>query len=69
MLELLDSFFQIGFTMLSLELFSHGEGDRRLVQSLVSSDGHFDLITDSQEEETSLWLGKGYLSDDFIEAL
>jgi hypothetical protein len=55
--------------MFGLELFSHGEGDRGLVEGLVSSDGHFDFITDSQEEQTSLWLRKGYLSDNFVEAL
>lgn len=55
--------------MLSLELLSHGEGDRALIESLICSDGHLDLVSDSEEEETSLWLAKGDLSNDLIEAL
>ena len=40
-----------------------------MVEGLISGDGHFDFVTDSKEEKTSFWLGKGHLSDDFVKAL
>jgi hypothetical protein len=68
-LELLDFALEIGLAMLSLELLSHGESDRALIEGLVSGDGHLDLIADSQEEEATLGLVEGHLSDDLVEAL
>ena len=43
--------------------------DLPLVKSLVSGNGHFDLVTDTQEEDTSLWLSQSNLTDDLIETL
>jgi hypothetical protein len=68
-LELLDFAFKVGFAVLSLELLSHGESDRALIEGLVSGDGHLDLIANSQEEEATFGLVEGHLSDDLIEAL
>jgi hypothetical protein len=68
-LELLDFALEVGLAVLSLELLSHGKSDRALIEGLVSGDGHLDLITDSQEEEATLWLVEGHLSDDLVEAL
>lgn len=55
--------------MFSLELLAHGEGHRTLVQSLVGSNGHFDLITDSEEEKSTLWQIQSDLTNDLVEAL
>ena len=55
--------------MLSLELLAHGKCHGTLVQSLVGSNGHFDLITDSEEEESALWQIQSHLTDDLVEAL
>ena len=67
--KLLDSFFEISFSMLGLELLSHGKCYRALIKCLIRSDCHFDFISDSQKKKTSFWLTKSYLSDNFIEAL
>ena len=67
--ELLDFALEVGLAVLSLELLSHGKSDRALIEGLVSGDGHLDLITDSQEEEATLGLVEGHLSDDLVEAL
>jgi len=55
--------------MLSLKLLSHGKSDRALVQSLISSNGHLDLISDSEEEKATLRLIQSHLSDDLVKAL
>ena len=67
-LELFDLTLEVGLAVLSLQLLPHGESDRALVQGLVSSDGHLDLVADSQEEEATLGLIQGHLSDDLVEA-
>jgi len=36
---------------------------------VVGGDGHFDFVTHSQQQNTSLGLSQGHLTDDFIEAL
>lgn len=68
-LEVGNSLLEIGFTVLSLELLAHGEGDGTLVESLVGGDSHLDFISDSQEEDTTLGLSQGNLADDLVEAL
>ena len=68
-LEFFDFALEVGLAVLGLQLRPHGESDRALVQGLVSGDGHLDLIADSQEEEATLGLVKGHLSDDLVEAL
>jgi len=68
-LELLDCLLQVGLSVLGLQLFSHGESDRRLIQGLVSSNRHLDLVSHSKKKKSSLWLAESYLSNDFIEAL
>ena len=45
--KLLDGLLKVCLSMLSLELLSHGEGNRALVKSLVGSDGHLDLVSHS----------------------
>ena len=40
-----------------------------LVKRLIGGNGHLDLITDSEEEQTALWLVQGHLADDLVEAL
>ena len=69
MFQLLDGLLQVGFSVFGLQLFSHGKRHRGLIQCLVGLDGHLYFLSDSQEQETSLWLAKGDLSDDFVEAL
>jgi len=60
---------EVSLTVLGLELFAHGEGNRTLVKSLVCGDGHFDLVTDTEEENASLGLAERNLTDDFVKAL
>ena len=67
--EVADLLLKISLTMLGLELLAHGKGHGTLIQSLVGSNGHFDLITDSEEEESALWQIQSHLTDDLVEAL
>jgi hypothetical protein len=69
MFKLLNSFLQLSFAMLCLQLLSHGKSHRALVQGLVGGNCHFDFITHSQQEKPSLGLTQSYLTDDLIEAL
>ena len=69
MLQLLDGLFQVSLAVLSLKLLSHGKGDRALVKGLVSGDSHFDLISNSKQQQSSLWLAKCNLSDNLVKAL
>jgi hypothetical protein len=55
--------------MFSLQLLAHSKGHRALIKCLIGSDGHLDLISNSEEEEAALWLVQGHLSDDFVETL
>lgn len=68
-LKLFNAVVQVCLTMLGLNLFTHGKGNTRLVESLVSSDRHFNFVTDSQQQQTSLGLSQRYLSNNFIKAL
>ena len=69
MLQLLNGLFQVSLAVLSLKLLSHGKGDRALVKGLVSSYSHLDFISHSKQKQTSFWLAKCNLSDDFVKAL
>lgn len=60
---------EVSLTVLSLELFAHGKCNRTLVESLVCSDGHFDLVTDTEEENAAFGFAEGHLTDDFVKAL
>ena len=60
---------QLSLALLSLQLFAHTECDSTLVQSLISGDGHLDLITYSQQQQSSFRFVDGHLSDDLVEAL
>ena len=39
--------------MFGLQLFPHGEGERTLIQSFISVDGHIELISYSIEQDSS----------------
>ena len=69
MLQLLYGLLKVSLSVLGLKLLSHGEGHGGLVKGLICSDGHFNFVSNSKKEETSLWLGKSNLSDDLVEAL
>ena len=69
MLKLLNSLLKISLTVLSLKLFSHSESYGTLVKGLVSSYSHLDFISHSKQKQTSFWLAKCNLSDDFVKAL
>jgi len=68
-LQIGNTFLEVGLTVLSLELFAHGEGNRALVKSLIRGNSHLDLVTHTEEEDTALGLTEGHLTDDLIEAL
>ena len=40
-----------------------------MVEGLVGSDGHLDLVANSEEEESTLWQIQSDLTNDFVEAL
>ena len=40
-----------------------------LIESLVGGNCHFDFITNSEEKESTFWLVKSYLTDNFVKAL
>lgn len=67
--QLLNLFLQVCLAMFRLQLLPHGEGHRRLVQGLVCCNGHFDLISDSEEEQTALRQIQRHLTNDFVKAL
>ena len=60
---------EIGHTVLCLDLFPHGKRPRTLVECLICSDGHLDLIPNPEEQKPTLRLVQADLSDDLIEAL
>jgi len=55
--------------MLSTQSLAHTIGDRAFVKSLVSLNGHFDLITDTHQQEATFSTVDSNLSDELIEAL
>ena len=69
LLQLFDGLLKFGLAMLCLQLLSHSKSHGALIQRLVGGDRHLDLITHSEQEEATLWLGQGNLSDNLIEAL
>jgi len=48
--QLLNLLLQVCLAMFRLQLLPHGESHRGLVQGLVCCNGHFDLISHSEEE-------------------
>ena len=55
--------------MLCLNLLSHCKSRGALVKSLVRSDSHFNLISDSQQQQASFGFIEANLSDDLIKTL
>ena len=56
-------------TLFSLERFAHAKCDTAFVECLVSSYCHSDLVSHSEEQQTTLSAGNGYLSDQLIKTL
>lgn len=67
--QLLNSLLKICFAVLSLQLLTHGKRHTGLIQGLVGSDRHLDLVSDPDKEQASFWLAQSHLSDDLIKAL
>lgn len=67
--KLLYFFFELGFSLLRLKLFTHSKSYGTLVESLVSSDRHLEFVSDSKKKDTSLWAVDGDLSNNLIETL
>ena len=67
--ELGDSLLEVSLAVLSLQLLAHGEGHRALIESLVGSDGHHDLVTDTEKQKAALGQVESHLTDDLVEAL
>ena len=67
--ELLNSFLQLRLSMFGLQLFSHSECYRALVEGLIGGNSHFNFISHSEQKKASLWLAQSNLTDDFIETL
>lgn len=56
----------VRLALLSLQGFSHAKGHTALVQCLVSSNGHTDFVSHTQQQQSSLSTVDGYLSDQLI---
>lgn len=56
-------------SLLGHQSFSHTIGDRRLIEILVSLNGHADLVAHSHEQEAPLSAVDRDLTDELIEAL
>ena len=56
----------VGFALLGLQSLAHAEGDAALVQRLVGSDRHADLIAHTQQQQTSLSTADRYLTNQLI---
>jgi hypothetical protein len=57
------------FPLLCLQGFSHSKCNWTFVESLISLDGHFDLVSDSDEEEPPFRAVDSDLSNELIEGL
>ena len=68
-LQMLDISVHFVFSLLCHECLSHSVGDGTFIEGLVSLDGHFNLISDSDKEESSLGTLNSDLTDQFVEAL
>lgn len=55
--------------MLGLELLAHGESDGGLVEGLVGSDRHFDLVAHTQKQQAALGFRQRHLPNDLVKAL
>ena len=64
----LNNRFEVSLTMFSLLLLAHGEGDGALVEGLIGLAGHLDIVTNPQQQQATLWLVQGNLTDQFVEA-
>lgn len=68
-LKLLDPVVKVGFALFGLNLLTHGEGGRALIERLVGRDRHLDLVSDPEQEQATLRLTQADLADDLIKAL
>ena len=59
----------LGFLLLCHQSLPHSIGNGAFVKSLVSLNGHFYFISDSDQQEAALSAVDGDLSDKLIEAL
>ena len=57
------------FALLSLESLTHTVSNRTFVKCLISLNGHFDFITDTNEQKASFCAVDSDLPYDFIECL
>ena len=69
MIQLCNGVLKIGFSMFSLQLFSHSKSNWALIKCLICLYGHSDFISYSQQQKTSFWFSKSNLSNNFIETL
>ena len=67
--DVLDLNEDLRFALLSLESLSHTVGNRTFVKRLVSLNGHFDFITDSNEQKASFCAVDSDLPYNFIKSL
>ena len=67
--HLLDLDEDLGFVLFSLESLAHSVRDRTFVQGLVGLYGHFYLVSNSDQEETTLGTVDGNLPYDFVKTL
>mmetsp|Transcript_12944 Transcript_12944/g.21013 ORF Transcript_12944/g.21013 Transcript_12944/m.21013 type:complete len:209 (+) Transcript_12944:244-870(+) len=61
--------FRLSFSLLRLKLLPGSEGHTALIQCLISSNRHPDLITHTQKQQAPFGTIYGDLPDKFIEAL
>ena len=44
-------------------------GNLRLIEGLISGDGHHDFIADAEQKQAALWQIQGNLTNDLVKAL
>lgn len=59
-------FLHVHLVLLSLQSFPHAKNHAALVKGLVSGDGHLDLISDPQQQVTTLCAVDSHLPDQLI---
>lgn len=58
--------FHVSFALFCLQCLAHAESYTALVQRLIGSNGHTDLIPNTQQQQPSFSTVNGHLSDEFI---
>lgn len=62
-------FFHVTHPLLRLKLLLHAKCNAAVVESLVRVDGHADLVSNPQQEQSSFWAVDRHVTDELIWAV